>query len=148
MEQDDGVADSVAEDDIRRKRMSTLEVLFREAVCPATLPDDDEGDEALERVLKVSDRLMINGTTSVKRLSKTALSRMSLSGRQTSVPQEDDDAADAKPRRKSVPPPPPPPIANDSQDVQEAKEAAARRRASSSVAAVSATTSASGAEPM
>ena len=110
--------DQPANETAARRRMSTFELLFRETICPATLPDDETPDEAV-----LGDAMLINGVASVKRLARMSLNRGS---RRLS-----DDGENTKPRRVSVPPPPPPQVlVADFEEVQQAVHAAAKRRAS------------------
>lgn len=127
-----------------RRRMSQAERLFREAVCPQTLPDS-EIEHALADGLTLGDRLLLDGSASLRRLSLHAapatmkrLSVLRVSSVVTSPSQEDSqqlvDGAGASTggspsrRRSSLPPPPPPPI--ESEEASAAREAAQIRRQS------------------
>lgn len=105
------------------KRMSKIEVLFRETVCPATLADDVD-DETVDTLN--GDLFLIDGVASLRRLSL----RSSITRRGSSRLEEREPTPPPPQRRESTPPPPPPPLL-DTPEVHEALAAAARRRASS-----------------
>ena len=94
-----------------RRRMSKLEMVFREAVCPATL---DNSVPDLEPAPFV-EALMING-----------LSRRTSSNIRKSIMR-------SSATRKSLPPPPPDPADEKEEEVQQAIQAAAERRRASSL---------------
>lgn len=99
------------------KRMSKTERLFREAVCPQTLPEDvgNVEDEETGRI-SWADRLLLDGTASIRRISVAkapeTVKRLSAVGKslRLSSSSMDGDATGRTSSAARVPPPPPPPI--------------------------------------
>jgi len=105
----------------RPRRMTSLEIGFREAVAPKTVPHGEE-TATDERGATLADLAFIDGTTSVVRLMRKMSTVMGLTSEKVEL-EEDDESM-----RPTPPPPPPPvPITNE---VQAAIESAKVRRAS------------------
>ena len=113
------------------RRMSRMEQLFREAVCPATLPDDDPS--AADEGATLADGLLLDGVDSLRRMRKS-LSRQISSSLVRSVTTDETVGLNDQPisssTRKSVAPPPPPQMPSG-EAVQQSLEAAAARRSAS-----------------
>jgi hypothetical protein len=129
--------------------MSKLEVLFREAVCPGTLPDDDPNlnPPPNSGTASIGDYLFLDGMHSMRRTSVSIRRSMSVKlGKSLPGDVLDDvlvelnqmpKAQSLKTRTNSIPPPPPPPPPAQTGEMEEALEAAARRRKSSVTASCS-----------
>ena len=113
------------------RRMSRMELIFREAVCPATLPEDDP--TAADEGATLADGLLLDGVDSLRRMRKS-LSRQLSSTLVCSVTTDETVGLNDQPisstTRKSVAPPPPPQMPSG-EAVQQSLEAAASRRRSS-----------------
>ena len=129
------------------RRMSALEEAFREAVCPATLPEAPDADSDPTKAT-LGDYFLVDGMSSVRRLSSVKNLTRALSMRKSSddlnslrLESARIDAESARidaesarvddlTRRPSVLPPPPPPPVEQTDEVEAAVQAAAQRRAS------------------
>ena len=102
---------------------SRLEETFREAVCPKTLAEPAEEEEAtMGAAVTLGDALLVDGTASVRRLTRSLSNAISS--------KVDGRHANNLARRESRPPPPPPPPIPLDADVREALARAELRRAS------------------
>jgi hypothetical protein len=114
-----------------KKRMSVTERLIRDAVGMwADTSDSEEDDDETGNTVRLSDRLLLDGTASISRLSNAAapqtMKRLSTMRRSLTGAKPSDETT----TRKSSAQPPPPPAPIQSEASAAAIEAAKQRRAS------------------
>ena len=106
--------------------MSALELLYREAVCPQTLPDSGSDDEESNSGLAIGDMLLVDGTASLARLGNSFSESSTGRSLRSSLMRSSLKSSN----RSSYTQPPPPPPVEVTEEVQQALDAAAQRRAS------------------
>ncbi len=113
-----------------KKRMSVTERLIRDAVGMWADTSDSEDDDETGNTVRLSDRLLLDGTASISRLSNAAapqtMKRLSTMRRSLTGAKPSDETT----TRKSSAQPPPPPAPIQSEASAAAIEAAKQRRAS------------------
>ena len=111
----------------RRMSTSALVQTFREAVCPQTLAADEDGaEEGASDGITLSDALLVDGTASLRRLTR----RFSVGASS----KKDLEGAPLTRRLSSTPPPPPPPLPLTDEVLASIEAAQLRQKSSAELA--------------